>query len=129
MRQDPSFGPGQARGFGDARCQPRPADGACDRSAEIGAVAVGFDQGRAQLREQTNLVADRSCVPQDCVFLARLGAAEHASYGAIEQRDAVVGEPCRGIQHRRDQGRATAERRQRSQVLGAEAAAFTRELA
>ena len=63
------------------------------------------------------------------VLLARLGAAEHAADRAVEQADALVGQPRDRVQHRGDQGRAAAKRRQRAQVLGGEAPALARELA
>ena len=113
------------------RCAPASSQptAAATAPSEIGAARLGLDQRRAQLGEQAHLVVDRAGVAQHGVFLARLGAAEHAADGAVEQGDAVVGQACRGVQHRRDQSRAAAERRQRPQVLGGEAAALARELA
>jgi hypothetical protein len=66
---------------------------------------------------------------QQGVLFADIGASEHATYGAVEQSNGVVGQPCGGVEDGRDQRGMAAQRRQCSQVLGSEARTLAGELA
>jgi hypothetical protein len=120
---------GQAFGFGDARRELLPTNGGHDGAVQVGVCLLGRDQGGAQLGEQAHLIIGGTGVAKDSVFLACLGAAEHAADRAVEQADAVIGQASGGVQRGCDQGRPAAKQRERAQVLGGEAPALAGELA
>src|SRR3982751_1496937 len=76
---------GQAFGCGDARRELLPTNGGHDGAVQVGVCLLSRDQGGAQLGEQAHLIVGGTGVAKDSVFLACLGAAEHAADRAVEQ--------------------------------------------
>ena len=108
-RQIGLVGTRQALGLGDPRRQPVPADRTRNRLAQVRATVARLDQRRAQLGQKAHLVVDRAGIAQQGVLLPDLRAAEHATYGTVEQGDAVVGQARDGVEHGRNQGGAAAQ--------------------
>ncbi len=119
----------QAACLGDAAAQALPSNRRLDRGEQIGTALSGSEQGLAEPGEQAHLVVHRSCVAQDGILHPRLGAAEQPAHRTVEQGDAVVGQPGRGVQDGGDQRGAAAWGRQGPQMLRGEAPALAGELA
>ena len=99
----------EALGLVDAARQLVPADGGGDGFLQIIAAILGLDQGRTKLGQQAHLVVDRAGIAQQGVLLPDLRAAEHVTYGTVEQGDAIVGQARDGVEHGRDQGGTAAQ--------------------
>ena len=102
---------GEAFGFGDAFGELFPADGrttAPSRSASP--LALAAIRAAPSLAKSRTLSLTARASRRTASFLADLGAAEHPADGTVEQADAVIGQPRRGIQHGRDQSGPATKR-------------------
>ena len=113
----------------NAAGQPVPADRGSNGLLQIGAALPGLDQRRSQSGQQAHLVVDRSGIADQDILLANFRAAEHAADGTVEQGDGVVGQARNRVEHRGDQSRVAAQRRQRPQVLSGKPGPLAGELA
>ena len=84
---------------------------------------------RSQLGQQAHLVVDRPSIAHQGILLADFRAAKHAADSAVKQGDGIVGQARDRVEYRRDQSRATAQRRQSPQMLRGKAGTLARKLA
>jgi hypothetical protein len=120
--------PGQPLGFRDDGGEPVPGDHLADRGEGVGPGFPGVDQRVAELGQQAHLVVQGPGVVPEVGRGAPLGPPEHPPDQPVEEADGLVGEAGDRVQHRHHQDGVAAERAERPEVLGGQAASLAGEL-